>query len=234
MLKSVRKHLGRALAWDLQAIPLREKEQARLTQRGLTDPTWQRYAVWRRSLLLLVVAPTLLSAALATADTLTEGTDGLSRVGRLLTLLSTLFLWAMPVSAFAAAHFWDRLKWSHRLLLVGWGLAFLPPFLLALVPMDWWFELTGTPEEQAGQRFGLALLDILQGLYFYCTLMPAAVSLLPVAWGRAAASSMSKGQLAPSSMRGSLRTRPAAAPAGWAATGAMVRAAAFGMGSRIP
>jgi hypothetical protein len=85
----------------------------------------------------------------------------------------------MPVSAFAAAHFWDRLKWSHRLLLVGWGLAFLPPFLLALVPMDWWFELTGTPEEQAGQRFGLALLDILQGLYFYCTLMPAAVSLLP-------------------------------------------------------
>lgn len=179
MLKTIRKHMSRALAWDLQAVPLSEREKARLDKMGLTEPTWQRYAAWRRSLLLLVVGPTLLSAVLATTDTLTEGTDGLSHVGRLFTLLSTLFLWAMPVSALAAAHYWSRLKRSHRWLLAGWGLAFLPPFLLALVPMGWWFELSGTPEEQAGQQFGLAMLDVIEGLYFYCTLMPAALSLLP-------------------------------------------------------
>jgi hypothetical protein len=173
------RHLSRVIGGNLRSIEVTPREKARLDKAGLSEDTLQRYAVWRRSVLFAVIGPTLLSAVLATADTVTQGMTGLSPLGKFLTVVSTLILYTLPVSAVAALLDWTHLKRSHRWLLWGWILAFLPPFVLALFPQGWWFTPSDVPEQRAAERLEWAVLDVLKGIYFYCTLMPAVLSLLP-------------------------------------------------------
>jgi hypothetical protein len=165
---------------NLRSIEVTPREKARLDKAGLSEDTLQWFAVWRRSVLFAVIGPTLLSAVLATADTATQGMTGLSPLGKFLTAVSTLILYALPFSAVAALFDWTHLKRSHRWLLWGWTLAFLPPFALALLPQGWWFTPSDVPEQRAAERLEWAVLDVLKGIYFYCTLMPAVLSLLTV------------------------------------------------------
>ncbi|MBL8797090.1 MAG: hypothetical protein JNM56_24530, partial [Planctomycetia bacterium] len=173
-----RLHLSRALAWNLQGLTVADREQKQLEAAGIDAPDLQRYAVWRRSTLYLVSVPTSLSAVLATVDTVNRGVASLNHFGELLTVIATLVLYAMPLSALAAARNWSRLRRSHRILRWGWAIAFLPPFFMALVPMDWLF-VAGPPEQQAERRFALAVLDMFNGLFLFCTLLPTALALLP-------------------------------------------------------
>ncbi len=172
-------HLQRSLAWNLARVPVAAREQRRLLDRGIAEPALQRYAVWRRSNLLIVTVPTLLSAVLSTVNLLAQGFDGLSRLGRGLNLISTLILYALPVSALAAAACWTNLRRSQRFTYIGWGLAFVPPILIALCPVRWWYAPGLFPEEQTGRRLELLVFDAATGLYFYLLLMPAVLSLLP-------------------------------------------------------
>jgi hypothetical protein len=173
-----RQHLSRALTWNLQSLTVSERERARLEAAGIETEGIQRYAVWRRSTLYLVAVPTSISAILATLDIIQKSDENLSHVGEMLTLLNTVVLYAMPVTALAAARTWTRLRRSNRLLVWGWAIAFLPPFFLALLPIDWWFDAV-PPEQQSAQRVKLAVLDMINGVYFVCTLLPTALSLLP-------------------------------------------------------
>lgn len=168
-------HFRRAYAWDLQGIEITENERAKLVAAGVTAEAVQRYAVWRRSVLAVVLVPTLLAALLATADTLSEGTDGLSLVGRILKVTETLVVWGLPVSALLAMRSWATLRRSHDMVFVGWTASFLPPFFLALIPLGWWFAGTQSPE----QKRELALLDVANGLYVAFTLLPTALAILP-------------------------------------------------------
>jgi len=168
-------HLRRACAWDLQFTVVSERERAQLLAAGVTQLTLHRYAVWRRSVLFVVLVPTLLAAVLATVDTVDEEHAPLSDFGWFLTLLGTLVIWALPVAALLAIRSWAALRNSHRFLIAGWVAAFLPPFLIALVPLGWWFSGAETPE----QRQELALLDVANGLYVAFTLLPTALAVLP-------------------------------------------------------
>ena len=132
-------HLGRSLSWNLAKVQVTENEARRLLAHGIAEPTLQQYAASRRSNLLIVTVPTLISAILSTTTFVAQGSEGLSRLGWGLNFVSTLILYALPMSALAAARCWTNLRRSQRLTFIGWGLAFIPPILIALCPVRWWY-----------------------------------------------------------------------------------------------
>ncbi|RLS47503.1 MAG: hypothetical protein DWH84_00485, partial [Planctomycetota bacterium] len=67
--------IRRAFASNLRTIPVSHDEQAKLEALGIHDPTIQRFLVWRRSIVVVVVLATLLSAGLTTYVEFTETED---------------------------------------------------------------------------------------------------------------------------------------------------------------
>ena len=76
--------LVRAFASNLRTISVGTGEQMTLAAAGIEEPTIQRYFAWRRSVALMVVLATLLSAGLTTYLEYTETGDRLSGVQTLL------------------------------------------------------------------------------------------------------------------------------------------------------
>jgi hypothetical protein len=64
--------LSRAFTSNLGAIVITPAEQAALAAEGIAEPTIQRYVLWRRATILMVVIFTALSAAVSTYTTFTE------------------------------------------------------------------------------------------------------------------------------------------------------------------
>jgi hypothetical protein len=177
--RAVRRHWRRAFFRDAPALSLTDAERAQLLAAGAVEGPLQRYAIWRRSALFVVFGPTLLAALMATADMASGGKEGLSRTGVILTLAGALALWAMPISALVALGSWSSLERSQRAVIAGWAFSFLPPFLIALVPLRWWFDRSGPADQELRHRLGLAVLDVLDGLHLAFTLLPTALSILP-------------------------------------------------------
>lgn len=67
--------IRRAFASNLRTIPVSHDEQSKLEALGIHDPTIQRFLVWRRSIVAVVVLATLLSAGLNTYVEFTETED---------------------------------------------------------------------------------------------------------------------------------------------------------------
>src|SRR3954471_1595319 len=67
--------LRRAFASNPHTTAVTPAESASLTAAGLHEPTLQRYVVWRKATILLVVIATILSAAVATVSHFTENED---------------------------------------------------------------------------------------------------------------------------------------------------------------
>lgn len=67
--------IRRAFASNLRTIPVSHDEQAKLEALGILDPTIQRFLVWRRSIVVVVVLATFLSAGLNTFVEFTETED---------------------------------------------------------------------------------------------------------------------------------------------------------------
>ena len=170
-------HLRRALGWDLRSMPVEPDEHDRLVALSVDEEAARQYLVWRRSVLLVVLFPTLLSALLATLGTLTDGLEGLSALGVLLELLRLAALFVLPLTAWMAARCWDRHRRSRRILLQGWLVAFLTPLILALFPFAWRVDLSGGDETLVAQVG--SLLALLGAISVYVTLMPAVLSLIP-------------------------------------------------------
>lgn len=172
----VRHILRRAFSWELRSVQVTESERSLLHGRNIHEETLHRYAVWRRSVLWVVLLPTLLAAILASVVTLSGGRAGLSTTGRILTLCDTLVIWALPISAWLALRTWLDIRKSQRVLITGWLITFVPPFLIALVPFSAWMGM-GTSEH--GQHRNLLVLDMLNGMHVAFTLLPTALAILP-------------------------------------------------------
>jgi hypothetical protein len=172
----VRHILRRAFSWELRSVQVTESERSLLHGRNIHEETLHRYAVWRRSVLWVVLLPTLLAAILASVVTLSGGRAGLSTTGRILTLCDTLVIWALPISAWLALRSWLDIRKSQRVLITGWLITFVPPFLIALVPFSAWMGM-GTSEH--GQHRNLLVLDMLNGMHVAFTLLPTALAILP-------------------------------------------------------
>jgi hypothetical protein len=67
--------LARAFTSNVRALAVSPEEQAALGAQGISDPTVQRYLLWRRATVLMVIVATLLSAAVSTYSTLTESDE---------------------------------------------------------------------------------------------------------------------------------------------------------------
>src|SRR5579862_6271640 len=65
-------HLRRAFSWDLRRVAINAAEEKLLAGHGITNPTLQRYLVWRRSVLLVLCLPIFLVAVFETVDDLDD------------------------------------------------------------------------------------------------------------------------------------------------------------------
>jgi hypothetical protein len=169
----------RSLGGDLQAMPVSPGEQALLEARGILDPTLQRFAVWRKSILLLVIPPTLFGAVIYTQRVVHQGFDSLSVLGAALVVIDALMLYLLPAAALLAAWTWTHHRTSHQILFRGWVIVFLFPIIYALMPIPWQVKFSGTEEEREVQRKFLEGYGMLLGLAYYVALMPTVMSLIP-------------------------------------------------------
>jgi hypothetical protein len=67
--------LGRAFSSNLQAISISEEERTTMAASGVVEPTSQRYLVWRRAIIVVVLTATFLSAGVTTYRYVTEEDD---------------------------------------------------------------------------------------------------------------------------------------------------------------
>ncbi|WP_395611863.1 hypothetical protein [Allosphingosinicella sp.] len=172
-------HIKRAFTWNLRALPVEPDEEAQLLARGVDEPDARRYLVWRRSVLLVVAIPTLVSALLAALGTFTTDMSAFSGTGVLLELLRLAALFVLPLTAWLAARAWDQHRRSRTILLRGWLVAFLTPLLLALVPFGWRLDLSGARGDMNAITQVNNLLGLVGAISVYVTLMPAVLSLIP-------------------------------------------------------
>lgn len=170
-------HLKRAFNWNLRALPVEPNEEASLIANGVDEADARRYLVWRRSVLFIVVIPTLLAAALKTFGSVAGGFEGLSGIGILVELAELLPLYIIALTAWLAAKCWDQHRRSRTVLMRGWLIAFLAPLLLALIPVAWRIDTSSiSVSEMANFNTGASLLG---AMLVYVTLMPAVLSLIP-------------------------------------------------------
>lgn len=177
----IRLHFVRSLSWNLRSLAVQPDEEARLIANGVDEADARRYLVWRRSVLLVVALPMLVSALLATIGWGGRDRSSLSDLGGLLEIVQLAALYALPVTAWLAAWTWDRHRRSRNILLRGWLIAFLTPLILALIPFAWRFDLSNAdpmqdPTQVANMMSGFGLIG---AIVAYVTLMPAVLSLIP-------------------------------------------------------
>jgi len=169
-LRAVNLHCKRAFAWDLQALPLHQQEAQYLAGVGASNPTLQKYLVWRRSILMVMVLPVTLVAVLSWVDHLTDENIGMTAFGKFWNTLQMLAPFAMPISAGIALFLWSKQKASWTTMVIGWAISFLFPILLLLVPVDWIYDFQQLPDHGRDQAkflaqigFGLVLFLAIGG-----------------------------------------------------------------------
>jgi hypothetical protein len=158
----------------------------------------QRHLAWRRSVLVLVIVFTALTAAIDTATRLVGGPhtsfnfvlrldpdEGLAEptwFGDLADLLWSVSFYAMPAAALLALLLWARPSASRVLLLAGWCASFLVPVAIALTPWSWW-TVEPPPPATAAARLVRQYERIVEGLvwsnYYVFVLSPAVLALVP-------------------------------------------------------
>ncbi len=143
-----------------------------------TNPMPAATPVWRRSVLLAVAIPTLISALLAALGTFTTDMSAFSGTGVLLELLRLAALFVLPLTAWLAARACQHRR-SRTILLRGWLVAFLTPLLLALIPFSWRIDLSGARGDTNAIAQVNNLLGLVGAIQVYVTLMPAVLSLIP-------------------------------------------------------
>lgn len=130
-------HLRRALLGGSHRSRPSDAEAAQLAAVGIADPLMQGYAVWRRSLLLVAMPFTIVSAILAVRDLTVRDLDGYSTFGVVAVAVVALTVPVLTVTVLLAALTWRQPRRSGRLLLTGWAISMFAPLVVAMLPLDW-------------------------------------------------------------------------------------------------
>ena len=157
-------------------------ERAALERAGVTEPTFQAFLAWRRSILFVVATLLVPLIALKAYEIYGEDSEFPDAVAETLRTLHTLPLLAevaFCVLAWIQLRNWTQWRRQRRALAWGWAVFFIAPFIVYLYPM----------RSLAGDIFGemppaqAKALSLLLGLGFslqaMMTLAPKAVSLIP-------------------------------------------------------
>ncbi len=129
-------HVARAFAWNLGKVTPSPAESESLAAAGVTDPTAQRYAAWRRSLLGVALAATTVAFALAALDLVRGGLGEFTKLGVGLELAWLAATAALPVACATGVLSWTRPGRGAGLLAAAWAAAFVLPFVYALLPVS--------------------------------------------------------------------------------------------------
>lgn len=171
--------MRRAFSWELRTLPVSEHERTSLIQKEIVDEPLHRYAAWRRSVLIVILIPTLLSAILHTIGLVMQGRQELNIIGHILSWSNTLIMWAVPVTAGLALLYWTRLKQSQYILQLGWIVTFILPFLIALVPYQLRLDQVHRVHPDPTAQREIILVNLLHGLHVTLILLPTALAILP-------------------------------------------------------
>ena len=120
---------------DLHALKPTADEERDLKRAKIESPVIRNYAIWRRSVLFVVIVPGFLAALFSLISSFS--TEGLSGFGILLAFLNAVATFALPVTALIAAMNYARLRMSSRVLLLGALIAYAMPIVSAIFPMNW-------------------------------------------------------------------------------------------------
>ena len=157
-----------------------------------------RFLTWRRSVLLLVLLVTVLTAGIDTATKLTGGPRPSFTIllklepesgpvqqtwfGDLAELIWLLSFYAMPVAALLARVFWVRPRTSMSILLAGWTASFFVPVAIALTPWSWWKVALLPPatlDAGLARQYERVAEGLGWGYYYVVVLSPAVLALVP-------------------------------------------------------
>jgi len=131
---------------------------------GGSEPL-KRVLLWRRGAILVALVFLVPSTFVhLIRDFIAIGAGGAGGAIAGLTLVGTLASIGLCFGAYAAFKRWDRWERSRKILFWTWAIAFLAPFVMALVPYS---------------AFGVGLQERLGGLLAVLTLAPKALSLVP-------------------------------------------------------
>lgn len=128
-------HLARAFGWNLGKVLPSRTEEDQLTAAGVTDPAAQRYAAWRRSLLLVAAVATTVVFGLSVADVIADGFGEYTRFGEGLEIAWLVSAAALPLASLYGVQRWKRPGSGAYLLVGAWAFALLLPFVYALLPV---------------------------------------------------------------------------------------------------
>ena len=148
-------HLKRAFGWNLARVVPSERETAALEAAGVKDPAVQRYAAWRRSLLLVAFVPVLLAGLFAVWDLVEDGLEEKTLLGALLDVGILVAAVALPIACLVGIRGWTRPGAGARPLALVWLFAFLLPFVYALVPNELIYDFEEEPSEAVADSRGL-------------------------------------------------------------------------------
>jgi hypothetical protein len=156
-----------------------------------------RFLAWRRSLLVLVLIVTALTAAIDIATNIAREPQ-LSRTivlrlelesepaqqtffGDAADFVWLLSFYAMPASALLAAVFWARQRMSASILLAGWIASFLVPVAIALTPWSWWTTQPPPATVEGGlvHQYTRITAGLGWAYYYIIMLSPAVLALVP-------------------------------------------------------
>lgn len=187
--------LTSSFLWLVQPLLVAPRDLREPTAAGLVLP---RFLAWRRSVLVLVLVSTVLTAAMDTVTRIVSGprpsltilvnlgtaTEPVQQtlfgdIGDLLWLLS---FYAMPASAMLAAICWTRPRASRSILLTGWIASFLVPVAIALTPWSWWIIEPPAPDthtDKLVRQYQRIAEGLAWGYYYVVVLSPAVLALVP-------------------------------------------------------
>ena len=179
-------HVKRAFGWNLARVVPSSGELEALVAAGLTDPTVQRYAAWRRSLMLVSAVPTLIAFVLALLDTLDNDFQEMTLLGIALAVAWLVAAAALPAACLIGVRSWTKPGRSSAILRAAYLAAFLIPFAYALLPVGALVHVHALTPPGIGSDIAekldalrqLALEFVLSGSS-YLLLLPAVLSLIP-------------------------------------------------------
>jgi hypothetical protein len=183
------------LHWLLQPLL---SSRRNLDEPQTADIVLQRHFAWRRSMLVLVLIFTSLTAIIDTTHKLINGAHhsfnfsiwlehdtappAQTLFGDVGDLVWALSFYAMPVAALLAVVFWARPRRSRSILLAGWAASFLVPVAIALTPWDWWsVEVPPAAKHEANlaRQYSRIAEGLVWGNYYIVVLSPAVLALVP-------------------------------------------------------
>jgi hypothetical protein len=183
------------LVWLLQ--PLFASPRA-LGEPDAAEGVLLRFLLWRRSMLILVLLFSVLTAAVDTTTQLVSGPRSSFTVqiqlgpeeepapqtlfGDVADVLWLLSFYAMPASALLAVICWGRPRASRSILAAGWIASFLVPVAIALTPWSWWTIELPPPSTRGAQllhQYQRIAEGLAWGYYYVVVLSPAVLALVP-------------------------------------------------------